>query len=186
MSQARYQFDHEWILERERLSSLERVCDPSTIRTLQEIGVSAKWHCLEVGGGGGSIAEWLCRKVEAAGRVVATDIDIKFLTALNYPNLEVLEHNLISDELQGSDFDLVHERSVLAHLAEREDALKKLANAVKPGQGVERAGIFSAKGLNQGLPEFLGKLAALPAAHFLRSIIWRRGNRSVPAKGQTL
>jgi hypothetical protein len=31
--------------------------------------------------------------------------------------------------------------------------------------------MFSAKGLNQGLPECLGKLAALPVTHFLRSVI---------------
>ena len=133
MSQSTYQFDHEWELERERLRSLERVADPSTIRTLQGIGVSAKWHCLEVGAGGGSIAEWLCQTVGAAGHVVAADIEIKFIKALDYPNLEVLEHNLIVDELPKSEFDLVHERSVLAHLPQREDILKKLASAVKPG-----------------------------------------------------
>ena len=133
VGQPSYQFDHDWVLERERLRSLERVSDPSTIRTLQEIGVSAKWHCLEVGAGGGSIAEWLCQRVGAAGHVVAADIEIKFLKALDYPNLAVLEHNLIVDELPESEYDLVHERSVLAHLPEREDILQKLANAVKPG-----------------------------------------------------
>ena len=133
MTQAKYQFDHEWVSERERLRSLERVSDPSTIRTLQEIGISAKWHCLEMGAGGGSIAEWLCQTVGAAGHVVAADIEIKFLKPLDCPNLEVLEHDLIVDQLPESEFDLVHERSVLAHLPEREDILKKLANAVKPG-----------------------------------------------------
>ena len=133
VSQSTYQFDHEWEMERERLRSLERVADPSTIRTLQKIGVSAKWDCLEVGAGGGSIAEWLCLTVGAAGHVVAADIEIKFLKALDYPNLEGLEHSLIVDELPKSEFDLVHERAVLAHLPERDDILKKLADSVKPG-----------------------------------------------------
>ena len=133
MSQANYQFGHEWELERERLRSIERVTDPSTIRTLQEIGVSPKWHCLEVGAGGGSIAEWLCQTVGAAGHVVAADIETKFLKALDYPNLEVWEHNLNVDKLPESEFDLVYERGVLVHLPEREGILKKLADAVKPG-----------------------------------------------------
>ena len=133
MSQASYQFDHEWELERQRLRSFELVTDPSTIRTLQEIGVALKWHCLEMGAGGGSIADWLCQRVGAEGRVVAADIEIKFLKELDYTNLAVLEHNLIIDQLPESEFDLAHERSVLAHLPQREEILKKLANAVKPG-----------------------------------------------------
>jgi len=133
VSQSVYQFDHEWKLERERLSSLERVLDPATIQTLQEIRFSPKWRCLEAGAGGGSIAEWLCQAVGRSGYVVATDVDLKFLKALVYPNLEVLKHDLIVDELPQGEFDLVHERSVLAHLPQREDILKKLANAVKPG-----------------------------------------------------
>lgn len=93
-----YVLDNEWVHARERLSIFERLEDPGTIERLNEIGVGEGWHCLEVGGGGGSIAEWLCKCVGPTGRVVATDINTRFLDALDYPNLEVLEHNVVADK----------------------------------------------------------------------------------------
>ena len=133
MSQDKYLFDHEEVSERERLRAIELLSDPSTIRAFQEIGVHEKWRCLEVGAGGGSIAEWLCQTVGATGHVVAADLEVKFLKELDYPNLDVWEFNLITDDLPESEFDLVHARSVLIHLLKREEILKKLARAVKPG-----------------------------------------------------
>jgi len=54
------------------------------------------WRCLEVGGGGGSITEWLCRRVGPTGRVVATDINTRFLDALDFENLERCVHTTLS------------------------------------------------------------------------------------------
>jgi ubiquinone/menaquinone biosynthesis C-methylase UbiE len=71
-----------------------------------------------VGGGGGSITEWLCQQVGPRGQVVATDINTRFLEALDYPNLEVRHHDILADELEPAAFDLVHVRFVLMHLAE--------------------------------------------------------------------
>ncbi|WP_336500822.1 hypothetical protein [Candidatus Frankia alpina] len=51
--------------ERARLVAMASVCDPTTIRILDERGVSAGWRCLEVGAGGGSIAAWLADRVTA-------------------------------------------------------------------------------------------------------------------------
>jgi ubiquinone/menaquinone biosynthesis C-methylase UbiE len=85
---AQYVFDHSWKKERQRLASIERMLDPYTIQCLESFGVDASWRCLEVGAGGGSIAEWLCGKVGPHGRVVATDLQTKFLEALQFPNLK--------------------------------------------------------------------------------------------------
>jgi 16S rRNA A1518/A1519 N6-dimethyltransferase RsmA/KsgA/DIM1 with predicted DNA glycosylase/AP lyase activity len=76
---------------------LEARWDPGTIRHLETLGVGEGWHCLEIGGGGGSIAEWLCRRVGPKGHVVATDLDTRFLEALDYDNLEVVRHNIVTD-----------------------------------------------------------------------------------------
>ena len=133
MTQNDYLFDHEWVSERERLRALELLSDPATIRALQEIGVSEKWRSLETGAGGGSIAEWLCQTVGAAGQVVAADLEVKFLKPLECPNQDVWAFNLITDELPEAEFDLVHARSVLIHLPQREEMLRKLAQAIKPG-----------------------------------------------------
>jgi len=107
--------------------------DPGTRRHLDAVGVSAGWTCLEVGGGGGSIVQWLCRRVGAAGKVVATDLDTRFLDALGEPNLEALRHNIVTDDLPEGHFDLIHSRLVLEHLPERDVVLKRLVSALKPG-----------------------------------------------------
>ena len=116
-----------------RFDALAAIFDPGTIRHIEERGISREWKCLEVGGGGGSIAAWLCERTGPAGRVLATDIDTGFLEKLCLPNLEVRRHDIVSDPLPEAAFDLVHARLVLMHLPGRETALKRMAAAVKPG-----------------------------------------------------
>jgi len=115
-----------------RFASLEACYDPVTIRQLGQVGVSPGWSCLEVGGGGGSIARWLAERVGPSGRVVVTDIDARWLD-FKHPNIELREHNIATDELEWGAFDLVHERLVLIHLPERERALRRMIDALSPG-----------------------------------------------------
>jgi SAM-dependent methyltransferase len=130
---SRYSFDNAWVNARQRLLGIEARYDPGTIRHLETIGVGDGWHCLEIGGGGGSIAEWLCRRVGPRGRVVATDVDTRFLEALDYANLEVRKHNIVTDALPQGACDLIHTRMVLEHVPEREAALPRMVSALKPG-----------------------------------------------------
>jgi SAM-dependent methyltransferase len=116
-----------------RFAALAAMYDPGTIRHLEERGVSSGWHCLEVGGGGGSIATWLAARVGPAGRVLVTDIDPRFLESLHLTNLEVRHHDIVNDPLPEGAFDLVHSRLVLLHLPEREKALTRMVAALKPG-----------------------------------------------------
>jgi SAM-dependent methyltransferase len=120
-------------VELSRLRLQESVIDPPTIRHVETIGVSEGWRCLEVGAGAGSIAEWLSSRVGPFGKVVATDIDIRFLGRIGGPNLEVRRHDILKDELEKEEYDLVHCRLLLMHLSESEKALKKMAAAVRPG-----------------------------------------------------
>ena len=62
-----------------RFAALPRLYDPGTIRHLEQLGVGPGWRCLEVGGGGGSIAAWLSDRVGPTGHVLATDLDPRFL-----------------------------------------------------------------------------------------------------------
>jgi SAM-dependent methyltransferase len=117
----------------ERFAALAAMYDPGTIRHLENCGVRSGWHCLEVGGGGGSIASWLAARVGSAGRVLATDIDPRLLESLQIPNLEVRRHDIVIDPLPQGTFDLVHSRLVLLHLPEREKALARMIAALKPG-----------------------------------------------------
>ena len=133
MARYEYPLDNQWGAARERLGRLEAAWDPWTIRCLLKVGVGEGWRCLEIAGGGGSIAEWLCRRVGPGGGVVATDLQPHFLEALGAPNLEVLRHNIISDPLPEARFDLIHARALLTFLPEPGQALTKMVAALKPG-----------------------------------------------------
>ena len=100
-------------LVKERPGAFERERDAATIRYFEEIGLSGGWHCLEVGAGAGTIAEWLCQRVGTAGHVVATDLDTGLLEAIISPNIEVRRHNIVNDDLEIACYDLVHARYVL-------------------------------------------------------------------------
>jgi SAM-dependent methyltransferase len=133
MVEYKYPLSNEWKGTRERLTLLEAVVDPWTIRNLGKIGVREGWNCLEVAGGGGSIAEWLCRQVGGSGLVVATDLEPRFLEAINLSNLEVWRHDILREPLPEGAFDLVHARAVLQFLPQPAETISKMAAALKPG-----------------------------------------------------
>jgi SAM-dependent methyltransferase len=128
-----YSLDNSAIQASDRFTALAELFDPGTIHHLERCGVGRGWHCLEIGGGGGSIARWLSERVGSAGRVVVTDINTRFLDQLKRPNLEVRLHNIVSDPLPEAAFDLVHARLVLMHLPERDAVLARILKALKPG-----------------------------------------------------
>jgi SAM-dependent methyltransferase len=119
--------------ERQRLALLTKVADPITIRRLNELKVGPGWRCLDVGAGDGSVAHWLARRVGPSGRVVATDLNPRFLVDLRAPNLEVRQHNILEEELEAGHYDLVHCRALLMHLPDPVKALRRLVHAVRPG-----------------------------------------------------
>jgi SAM-dependent methyltransferase len=116
-----------------RFAGLSAMFDAGTVGHLEQRGVGPGWHCLEVGAGGGTIARWLAHRVGSTGRVLATDIDPRFLESLDVPNLEVQRHDIRADPVPQGAFDLVHARLVLMHLPERDKVLQRLISALKPG-----------------------------------------------------
>src|SRR5262249_29873553 len=121
-----YVFDNSGTNAEVRYRELSRLYDANTIRHLKERGIQEGWSCLEVGGGGGSIASWLCLRVGVSGRVLATDLDPRFLKALSFPQLEVRKHDIRTEGLPTCSFDLAHARLVLMHLPERETVLRRM------------------------------------------------------------
>jgi SAM-dependent methyltransferase len=128
-----YLFEHTWDEERRRLALLEEVFDPASVDYLGRIPVPVGGVCLEVGAGAGSIAGWLCDRVGPEGRVVATDLEPDFLEQRPEPNMEVRRHNIVADDLEVDTFDVVHARLVLEHLPERDQVLRRLVAALRPG-----------------------------------------------------
>jgi SAM-dependent methyltransferase len=129
-----YAYEHGWDEERVRLLGLEAVLDPGTRERLLRLGAGPGVRCLEIGAGGGAIACWLAELVAPHGVVVATDLETDFLevTALEYPTLQVLRHDLTREELPGG-FDLIHARYLVEWLPDKAMALRRMVAALRPG-----------------------------------------------------
>ncbi len=127
-----YIFDNAASQTRDRLRALSAVFDPGTIRHLEERGLGEGWNCLEVGGGSGTIVEWLAEKVGPTGSILATDLDTRLLDNIARSNVEVRRHDICTDRLPEAAFDLAHARLVLEHVTDQQGALRRMAAALKP------------------------------------------------------
>ncbi len=128
-----YALANAWERARRRLTLLEQQLDPMSQRRLTALGLKTGWRCLEVGGGGGSVARSLCRHVGATGQVTVTDIDTRFLKEIDEPNVDVRRHDITVEELPAAQFDLVHARWLLHHLPRPDQAIARMVSALRPG-----------------------------------------------------
>src|SRR5215472_18642888 len=129
---AGYAFPHTDAGESRRLDLFAERLDPVTKRRIGQLRLGPAVRCLEIGGGRGSIARWLCRDVAPQGHVTATDLDTDFLSRLALPNLTVLRHDVRTDDFPEGSFDLVHVRTVLMHIPHRMDVLRRMASWLAP------------------------------------------------------
>jgi SAM-dependent methyltransferase len=118
--------------ELHRLRMLESVFDVKTRQWLLSAGPLADRRCLEVGAGAGSIAAWMGSEAGPAGRVMAVDTNVRFLSELD-ARIEVVEGDLTSAPVPVEYFDLVHARYVLIHNANARAVLNAMLRALKPG-----------------------------------------------------
>src|SRR5258708_15119363 len=103
-----YAFPHAAADESRRLELFQQRLDPLTMRRIERLGVGAGAACLEVGGGRGSITRWLAERVGSSGNVIATDLQVDFLTSIDAPNDEVLLHYLRSDTFPDRAVAIIH------------------------------------------------------------------------------
>lgn len=131
----KYLFDNA--SEREahaRMAALAALHNDATFRYMENCGITLGWNCLEIGAGDGSVARWMAAKVGPSGRVLATDIDPRFVLqdrSANPANMDVRVHDIVTDRIPGA-FNLIHARLVLVWLPERLTVLDKLVEALKP------------------------------------------------------
>lgn len=90
-------FEHKRSEEEQRLSLIEEEQDPYTIQRIEGFGIAANWHCLEIGAGKGSMAYWLADQCPL-GRIVATDLDVSLLSSAGRPCLEIVQHDVRTDD----------------------------------------------------------------------------------------
>ncbi|MGH9031678.1 MAG: methyltransferase domain-containing protein [Acidimicrobiia bacterium] len=145
--------------ERERLHVLARVVDPATRGTLGEIGVGTGWSCCDVGSGAGTIVAWLAEQVGTSGRVVSIDVDTRFQPP-SAGTIEVRNDDVTAGPIGEAEFDLVHARGVLQHLAQREEVLDRMIAATKPGGWVVVTDTDWAQFDAQPVPEPFATLSA--------------------------
>jgi SAM-dependent methyltransferase len=119
--------------ERERLVHLAATLDPGTQRHIRALGITRGWRCLEIGAAEGSMTRWMAEQVGGEGRVVAADMDLRFLADLRLPNVEVRELDVRSAPLEEGSFDLAYCRTLLLHLPDPDAALAKMARSLRPG-----------------------------------------------------
>ena len=180
-----YALDNSWQNAKRRLELLEQYLDPITKRRITGLGVGAGSRCLEVGGGGGSIARWLSDLAGPAGKVVATDINTRFLEDIHHANFEARQHDILADALPETDFDFVHTRWLLHHLPEPEVAIRHMIDALRPGGWLllEEVDFFPVR--TSASPEYSDFMAALTGAVVKasgRDCFWARALPGVVAK----
>jgi len=126
-----YLLDNQMAGAGQRLEALSELFDPVTRRHVGALGITQGWRCWEVGAGGPSIAAWLADQVGRSGRVLATDIDLTWLRGDQ--RFDVVQHDVGAQPAPATGFDLIHARLVLVHVRQRDEALRTMVGALRPG-----------------------------------------------------
>lgn|SRR5262245_9971199 len=164
------------VLSTRRLDSIEALYDERTIGLIGRTGLGAGWHCLEVGGGNGSIASWLASRVGDEGSVLVTDIDPRFLNRTGGRNVQICRHDIGRDLMPAERFDLIHARLVLIHVADPWSVIRRLIAALKPN-GWLLLEDFDPSLVRRDLPSACAEDAALSRKVFaaMRTLMLQRG-----------
>jgi 2-polyprenyl-3-methyl-5-hydroxy-6-metoxy-1,4-benzoquinol methylase len=117
----------------QRFAGLEACYDHSTFALLSALGLTDGWRCWEIGAGGGSVARWMAEQVGPSGSVLGTDINLDWIDADMPHQVELRRHDVTSDAIPTSAYDLIHARLVLLHLPGRDQVIERLAAALAPG-----------------------------------------------------
>ena len=128
-----YLLDNRQVGAGERLRALSTLFDPSTFRHMEDLGIDNGWHCWEVGAGGPTVAAWLAERVGVVGSVLATDIDLSWMTGPGERTFEVRRHEVGAEAPPPGPFDLVHARLVLVHVPRRAEVVSELIAVLRPG-----------------------------------------------------
>jgi SAM-dependent methyltransferase len=142
-----------------RLCLLQERYDTRTFGRLSALGPLDGTACLEVGAGAGSVALWLAAQAGPAGRVVATDLDPRFLAGAAAAGIEIRRHDILADPLESRRYDLVHCRALLCHLRDPAGAVRRMTAAVRPGgwllvEDADYVSVVAADPAHPGAPRF--------------------------------
>lgn len=128
-----YIFTRSGDRERDRLRLLALLLDPLHRKALSAIGIGPGQSSLELGAGAGTMSAWIADRTGPTGRVLATDLNPKFLYPAPHPSVVVERLDAMRDPFPEAEFDLVTARALLHHLPEWAQVVKKCVAALKPG-----------------------------------------------------
>jgi SAM-dependent methyltransferase len=128
-----YLFDNAAPEAAGRFAALEACYDHSTFGYLSPLGLGEGWRCWEIGAGGGSVVRWMAAQVGESGSVLGTDLNLDWIDADMPRQVELRRHDVTSDEIPTSTYDLIHARLVLLHLPGRDQVIERLVAALAPG-----------------------------------------------------
>lgn len=168
-------------LEQERLLTLARVIDPTTRATLAGL-VQPGGHCCDVGSGAGTVVAWLADHVGPSGRVVSLDVDCRFQPPSS-GCVEVRSADVTTEAIGEAEFDLVHARGVLQHIAQREAVLAAMVTATRPGGWVVVTDVDWVQFDAQAIPEPFATLSSTMRGFSVRQHGYdgEWGRRLIPA-----
>src|SRR5215813_3770457 len=124
---------------RERLQILSRLLQPTTLALLDRAGVRPGMRCLDLGCGSADVAFDLAGLVGSSGHVIGTDIDaVKIALAQREAQARNLANVVfrVDDAARSAfapEFDLVHARFLITHLADPQALVATMRGALRPG-----------------------------------------------------
>jgi SAM-dependent methyltransferase len=133
VTMAKYLLDNEAPEACGRFAGLEACYDEGTFGHLAALGLGDGWRCWEVGAGGGSVVRWMATQVGETGTVLGTDLNLDWIDADMPRQVELRRHDVTTDEVPSSSYDLIHARLVLIHLPQRDQVIERLVTALAPG-----------------------------------------------------
>ena len=95
--------------------------------------VAPGWRCLEIGAGGGTVCEWLSRRVGSDRSRHCHGSRRPFSSDTRSPEPRHTGENVVGADLPAGTFDLVHTRWTLMHIPARERVLQKLPDCLAVG-----------------------------------------------------
>jgi SAM-dependent methyltransferase len=162
MSAIGYAFDNDAKEADDHHGALEELLNGITISRVNQLVKSLRGkRCWDVGAGAGSIAEWFAEEVGPEGSVLATDLKPHRIKPR--AQLQVLQHDITTDELPGDLFDVIHARLLLNHLPSRLTVLHRLVSHLAPGGLLVTSDFWPVPA-----GEFVVKAPTIPDASLLR------------------
>jgi chemotaxis methyl-accepting protein methylase len=81
----------------------------------------------------GSVSRWMAARVSDGGSVLTTDINLDWIDKDMPRQVEIRHHDVTTDQVLPSAYELIHARLVLLHLPQRDVVIQRLISALAPG-----------------------------------------------------